>query len=317
MSEEEIDFVILWVDGNDEVHKQQRRSYLPDDLILSASDAEQSIGANRFIQHNELRFCLRSIKCHAPWYRKIWLVTDRQMPPFLDSALLHQDRITIVDHKEIFRGKEVHLPTFNTRAIASQLNKISDLSNKFIYGNDDFMLASKTTPSFFFDDDIPKIWGDWFPISTDNTNTLFQQGMINAKRLIDNNDERYIHISHGFQPLTTTIINALKSLHPEEFENNLSYRFRHRSQFLLESLVNHYCHYKLNAPVLGSEPMIHFSFELCRVGDENKINFLFELLASGKRKMFCINEYHSLVSRLPIVEYHLQNLCGPKLLSEK
>lgn len=316
MLERDIDFVILWVDGNDEKHKRLREQYLPNDIKRSVNDAEQSTGDNRFLQHDELRFCLRSIKRYAPWYRKIWLVTDRQSPSFLDEALLEQDNIYIVDHRDIFVGKESYLPTFNTRAIASQIDNIPGLSEKFIYGNDDFMLGADTSTSFFFDGHIPKIWGEWTNEGIEGGNTLFQQGMINAQRLFGQDCDQYIHVSHGFQPITKDIMSRLKTKYPKAFEINLSYRFRHRSQFIIESLVNHYCHYILNGKVLGTLPMVHFSFELCRMGDKSKIDFLFKLLKNGERSMFCVNEYHSLVSRIPLVEKYLDNLCGPKLISE-
>jgi hypothetical protein len=312
----DVDFVILWVDGNDEGHKQKRAQYIVNEKKHCESDAEQSTGDNRFIQHNELRFCLRSIKRYAPWYRRIWLVTDCQVPSFLNAELLEQDRISIVDHKDIFLEKEHLLPTFNTRAIASQIDNIPGLSERFIYGNDDFMLATDTSVSFFFDGHSPRIWGDWTNKGINGKNTLFQQGMINACRLFHKDCEQYIHVSHGFQPFTKSIIASLRSQFSKEFENNLAYRFRHRSQLLIESLVNHYCHYVMNTEVLGTEPMVHFSFELCRAGDSSKIDFLFELLKNGKRTMFCLNEYDSLVSRLPFVDTYLESLCGPKLVSE-
>ena len=316
MCEDDIDFVILWVDGNDETHKRRRKKYLSNEITRSVSDAEQSTGDNRFLQHEELRFCLRSIKRYAPWFRKIWLVTDGQTPSFITETLLAQDRIYIVDHKDIFVGKEKYLPTFNTRAIASQIDMIPGLSEKFVYGNDDFMLGADTSASFFFDGHIPKIWGDWTNEGIHGANTLFQQGMINAWKLFGQDDGHYIHVSHGFQPMTKSIVGTLKSHFPTEFENNLTYRFRHRSQFIIESLVNHYCHYVMKANVLGTLPMVHFSFELCRYGDRNKIAFLFELLKNSERTMFCLNEYHSLVARIPLVETYLENLCGPKLISE-
>lgn len=317
MQENSIDFVILWVDGEDALHQAKRQSYLRQNgLAHSARDAEQSTDNKRFIQSNELRYCLRSIKHYAPWYRNIFLVTDNQMPAFLDKTRLDEDRITIVDHSVLFADEPDKLPTFNTRAISSMLDNIPGLSRSFIYGNDDFMLGSPVDESFFFKNNEPVIWGDWQQVDYETELTLFQQGMVNAAVLDGHFSDRYIHISHGFQPLQIDIIRTLKKTYHAEFANNINHKFRHRSQFLLESLHNHYCHHTLSLPVCGTAPMVHFSFELCRHGSEEKIRFLFDLFSKHQRQMFCLNEYQSLYPRISWVNEYLDELCGPPLHSE-
>ncbi len=312
----EIDFVITWVDGNDPVHKAKRKRWQSRVWQGESKDKEQSVSDKRFVQHRELIYCLRSIKHHAPWYRKIWLVTDNQIPEFLDSDKLAEDRIFVVDHTLLFKHHPDALPTFNTRAIVSQLDVIEGLSAQFIYGNDDFMFGSAVSQDFFFNQDKPVIWGDWQPVLPANKTTLFQQGMINAARMVEADPGQFIHISHGFQPMDKDIIGKLKSCFTNEFANNVQHKFRHRSQFLVESLHNHYCYYKLMCPVAGTEPMVHFSFELCREGTEEKVRFLLDLFKTGERKMLCINEYQALVERMAFVEGELDTLCGPALFSE-
>lgn len=317
MQENTIDFVILWVDGEEAAHRAKRQRFLRDDgQEKSASDVEQSTDDRRFIQSDELRYCLRSIKHHAPWYRNIFLVTDNQVPAFLDKTRLHEDRIIIIDHRVLFEGALDKLPTFNTRAIASMLDNIPGLSRSFIYGNDDFMLGSPVDESFFFDNNKPVIWGEWQEVDDAAQLTLFQQGMLNAAILEGQCADRYINISHGFQPLQIDIIRTLKKAHKAEFANNIEHKFRHRSQFLLESLHNHYCYHTLSMPVRGTEPMVHFSFELCRSGSEDKIRSLFDLFSTHQRHMFCLNEYQSLYPRISWVKKCLDELCGPPLNSE-
>ena len=52
----------------------------------------------------------------------------------------------VVDHREVFAGYEQFLPTFSSRAIESMLWRIPDLSERFLYLNDDFMLLRPVTP---------------------------------------------------------------------------------------------------------------------------------------------------------------------------
>jgi hypothetical protein len=311
-----VDFVIPWVDGDEASYASKKRKYVSVSDNYRAADIEQSISDLRFTQSNELRFCLRSIKQHAPWYRKIWLVTDNQIPSFLNLNTLLKDRIEIVDHKTIFSGNEKYLPTFNTRSIVSLIDKIPDLSQKFIYGNDDFMFGANVAPDFFFKQGMPIIYGDLVTNVTTMQPTLFQQGMMNAAKMIGFPSHSFINISHGFQPMDRNIIELLRDKFPAQFTNNLAHKFRHRSQFLLESLHNHYCHRYQNVEISGTEPMVHFSFQLCREGGAEKVKFLFDLFHQDKRKMFCINEYQSLYPRLPFVKNELDALCGPPLVSE-
>ena len=108
-----VDVVIAWVDGRDPRHRAKRNRYLAD----PGGDAKPERAANnerRFSDNDEIRFCLRSIHNYAPWVRTIWLVTDNQVPAAMDRRRAERDNIRIVDHREIFRGYEQLLPTFNS-----------------------------------------------------------------------------------------------------------------------------------------------------------------------------------------------------------
>lgn len=101
---------------------------------------------SRFEDKEELRYSLRSLEKHAPWIRRVYLVTNGQIPHWLD---LDNQRITLVTHKDIFPNQS-HLPTFSSPAIESHLHKIKGLSNKFLYLNDDIMFTQNVWPEDFF-----------------------------------------------------------------------------------------------------------------------------------------------------------------------
>jgi len=311
-----IDFVILWVDGNDPEHQRKRSKYLSAFQLESLENAEQSTDLKRFVQHNELVYCLRSIKQHAPWYRKIHLVTDNQIPEFLDRRKLNLDRIEVVDHKELFQGNEDFLPTFNTRCLTTMMCHIRGLSEHFIYGNDDMMLGSAVTKNFFYEKGKAVIYAEWGSVEKGTPLTLHQLGIIKAGHLIGFDENRFLNLSHGFQPLLKSSMVELAECYSKEFSNNIRYKFRHESQFLPESLFNHYAINSGKGILKSTEPMVHFSFELCRTGTPEKVAFLFGLIEQGKRKMFCLNEFQSLFLIFPQVKEYLALICGPALLSE-
>lgn len=106
---------------------------------------DDSRSANRYRDSQELRYSLRSLLKYAPWIRKIYLITDNQIPYWLN---LEADRLHVVSHEEIFPNKS-HLPVFSSPAIETHLHRLPGLSDKFIYFNDDVMLGAPTFPEDF------------------------------------------------------------------------------------------------------------------------------------------------------------------------
>jgi len=105
----------------------------------------EDISASRFEDNDELRYSLRSVEKHAPWVRHIFIVTNGQIPSWLN---LDDERVTVVSHSDIFVNKS-HLPTFSSPAIESHLHRIPGLSKWFIYMNDDVLFGRDVWPDDF------------------------------------------------------------------------------------------------------------------------------------------------------------------------
>ena len=80
---------------------------------------------------DQLLYSLRSIEQYAPWIRHVYIVTNGQIPGWLDLSF---ERVTIVTHNEIYPDKS-HLPTFSSPSIETHLHRIPNLSERFIYLN--------------------------------------------------------------------------------------------------------------------------------------------------------------------------------------
>ncbi|CAI8026125.1 N-acetylglucosamine-1-phosphotransferase subunits alpha/beta, partial [Geodia barretti] len=104
------------------------------------------ISASRFEDNEEMRYSLRSVVRHAPWVRHIFIITNGQIPSWLN---LDHPRITLITHQEIFPNKS-HLPTFSSPAIEAHLHRIPGLSKRFIYLNDDVMFGAPIWPEDFY-----------------------------------------------------------------------------------------------------------------------------------------------------------------------
>ena len=102
--------------------------------------------ANRFRDNDELRYSLRSIWRFAPWVRHVYIVTNGQVPYWLN---LDHPRLTLVTHSDIYPNHS-HLPTFSSPSIESHLHRIPGLADYYIYFNDDVLLGNEVWPDDFF-----------------------------------------------------------------------------------------------------------------------------------------------------------------------
>lgn len=134
MKDFDVDFVVAWVDGNDKDWIAKRKKY----------DGGKT-DVVRYRDYGFLNYWFRAVENYAPWVHKIYLVTDNQIPDWLDTK---NDKVEVVDHKEIIDKK--NLPTFNSSAIEINLYKIKGLSEHFVYFNDDMYLNAPVKKTDFF-----------------------------------------------------------------------------------------------------------------------------------------------------------------------
>lgn len=113
---------------------------------ISQSKQDEDVSASRFEDNEELRYSLRSVEKHAPWVRHIFIVTNGQIPSWLN---LDNPRVTVVTHQDIFLNHS-HLPTFSSPAIETHIHHIPGLSQRFIYLNDDVMFGKDVWPDDFY-----------------------------------------------------------------------------------------------------------------------------------------------------------------------
>ncbi len=147
---EKVDLVYLWCDGRDPSFVKEKQMRLAE---LKLPYNEDNIGDKRYVEHDELRYSLRSAYENVPWINHIYIITDRQRPSWLKS----HPKITIVDHREIIPHEL--LPTFSAIVIEMYIDKIPGLSEKFLLANDDMFFARKlSTSDFFSDNGKPIVW---------------------------------------------------------------------------------------------------------------------------------------------------------------
>lgn len=145
MANTDIDIVILWVDGSDEVWQDQFRQY---------ADMGGDSREIRFRDWGLLPYWFRGIEQFMPWVNKIHFVTAGHFPKWLN---LDHPRLNLVKHEDFIPSE--YLPTFNANTIELNLHRIKGLSDRFVYFNDDTFVLNPLPEKRFFQNGLPCDFG--------------------------------------------------------------------------------------------------------------------------------------------------------------
>jgi len=224
-----IDLVYLWVDGSDEQWLAKKNAAL---AKITGELAASSATANRWADHDELKYSLRSVEKFVPWINHIFIVTDGQTPKWLNTT---NPKITIVDHKEIIPEK--YLPTFNSSCIELFLHKIPNLSEHFLYSNDDSFFGKPLLPSFFFDENGNPIvqikernQRNKFKKPSDKAvkNRLWQRFMHNTLFFVYQKTGKKYNVTnpHAIEPMRKSYFEEIYETYEDEFLATSATTFR-------------------------------------------------------------------------------------------
>lgn len=152
-----VDVVFTWVD-NTKKHANKRKYW--QERTKKGSSVSSDNDVNRYSNHDEIRYAIRSIFKFIPWIRCIFVVVDdAQFPKWLSNESGNaQIPVCVVPHSILY-GQQFRkdLPTFNSQSLECHLHRIPHLSEQFIYFNDDmFVGASVHWSDFFTEEGHPK-----------------------------------------------------------------------------------------------------------------------------------------------------------------
>jgi hypothetical protein len=238
-----IDAVYTWVDGSDPAWRERKRGRLAG-LGADAAQLDASATSDaRFLSRDELRYSLRSLERYAPFIRKVHIVTDRQIPSWLDTAC---PRLQLVFHDDLFPDGS-HLPTFSSQAIESHLHRIPGLAERFVYFNDDILLWRPLTPDDFFDEaGRIRVYLDRREVEWNASEPQFDVGVNAAarasSRLIEDMGAPRIRkrVDHTPYALRKSLLEELWRRFPSELEAVSSQPFRHPRTVTLTSCLAQY-----------------------------------------------------------------------------
>lgn len=236
----QVDIVYTWVNHLDEswqrLHRQATKEInLPPESHKSVNNTA------RFQNRNEIYYSIKSVKKYAPWFNHIYIVTNCDPPEWA----IEDPQISIISHKDIFPSSK-DLPTFNSHAIETCLHRIPNLSEHFIYFNDDVFLAQPVDADYFFhSSDQAYI----FPSNNDipygkNNLRPVDSGALNACHLLqkDFNFRPVKKLHHAPFPLLKSKLEEIEKLYPHEISETRRNKFRAPNDVPLATTLHaYYC----------------------------------------------------------------------------
>ncbi|MEA0974427.1 stealth conserved region 3 domain-containing protein [Lacticaseibacillus paracasei] len=142
---------------------------------------DQYADDRRYREEISFKYWFRSVEKNCPWVHKIYLVTNGQIPEWLN---IENPKLSVVFHSQIL-DQEV-LPTFNSNAIEMGIAKIPELSENFVLFNDDMYVIHQTNTNFFFEQGLPR---DEFVLYPSIPQDDFDHIMFNNLMLVNNSFE--------------------------------------------------------------------------------------------------------------------------------
>ena len=239
-----IDIVVPFYNDSDKEWKK----VLYECMEKENSTDRQVTGEERYRDWENFKYFFRGIEENCKWVNKVFLIvaSESQIPEWLDR---NNPKLRIVLHEE-FIPKEL-LPTFNTMTIELYISKIKDLSNNFVYCNDDYFFLNKTDAEMFFINDLPvyadrecklEKFGAYWTESSDGTFYQVLNNGIDLQIEVSGNKAKWYAIDHLPTPHKKDFENEIIDKYYDRFiQANSKSRFRHKNNYSSHVFV---CLYK-------------------------------------------------------------------------
>jgi len=314
-----IDFVLIWVDGSDRdwlTEKQKYEGKRSESTAGKETDIDDEL--NRYRDWDNLKYWFRSIEKNAPWVNKIYFVTCGQTPSWLNTE---NDKLVLINHKD-YMPKE-YLPTFSSHPIELNLHRISELSEQFVYFNDDMFLTDVCEETDFFANNLPCDLAVEEPYSF-NERDIFNDILINNIVAINSHFDRKEALGknrrkfYSLKDPRSFIKNAsLSLLKRDDF---FGFEYQHLPQAFLKSMfeivweenydwLDETCRHKFRSRDDINQYVIKYYQYLtgnftpynCRKngtaihmddGEKSNIDYACECIEKKKYKLLCLNDSH-------------------------
>ena len=271
--EQEVDYVITYVDGSDPVWQKEYEK-----VSGKKINAEKS---ERFRSWDNLRYNLRAVEKNLPFIRTVHLVVSgpSQVPEWVDTNVVH-----VVYHKDIIPEK--FLPVFCSTAIEMFLGFIPGLADNFIYANDDTFAMKPCRKEDFFIDGKPVLnyevarsrynYGSQYEVQLSNSFNLAQKASgkkVKGKKCVP---------PHGMNPMTVSSYQKVWMSSASQIEKQVT-KFREDSNYN-QYLFSFYERLTDNFARNGNVTHGYINF------NGRSLTSVCKEIEAGKKKLICVND---------------------------
>lgn len=210
-----IDIVVTYCSDKDEAWRQLKDAYMKEEGVKD----RQATGEERYRDWDCFKYWFRGVENCCKWVNKIFLIVDResQIPEWLDTS---NPKLRIVYHKEYIPNQL--LPTYNASTIELFINRINELSDNYIFCNDDFYFLNPVASNIFFVDDIP-VYEDTASPLVKYRDELLEGSDGTFYKMLNNNMDFQLKINHD--KAKSYAIDHLPSAHKKGFEQRIMNAF--------------------------------------------------------------------------------------------
>ena len=225
--DEDIDIVVTWVDGTDDV-RNALRERVKSEVSGTDSSYDNSFKPSRFQSFDDIKYMIRSVETYAPWIRHIIiLASGDQVPPYKDEVA-NNPRVRIVYDDTIIDDK--NLPTFNSHALEASMYRIHGLSERFLYACDDMFFGRAVRKEHFFPSDTPYNLYRYSGVYTcrSESERMHGRAWYNNNTALDTiKEERRRYPCHSITAMTKTDMARAAELFSDQWNATITHQFRH------------------------------------------------------------------------------------------
>lgn len=279
---ENMDIVYCWVDGNDTKWQKKHNS-------------KRSCRNN---SNDELKYSIRSLEKYLPWHKgRIIIVTPGQTPPWIKS----NSRLKIINQESII--PKSFRPVSNSFVIELFLHKIPNLTEHYVYLNDDYFFNNPIEKEYFFvkngDNIEPMIR---FNKNSINLNESQLKTNIKQKKLVwlsatintslaireKYGIEKQRFLEHAPYCFKKSIVKQIYQEWETEFNSMKTHKQRHWNDFIMVLIYSQFVSSKQKSINIKKYPNnIYF----CIITDNTiKNNNHYKNINSNNYKMFVLND---------------------------
>lgn len=304
-----IDFVIPWVNGSDDNWLRQKEEYWIKAGNSPYPDGNLSL---RFRDWNNLKYWFRGVEKCTPWVNNIFFVTWGHIPEWLN---IRHPKLTIIKHDDYIPAE--FLPVFSANPIEVNFHRISNLSEHFVYFNDDMFVIDQMRKEDFFYRGVPREIAAMYLLTNSGSQDTFQymlfymMGIINShfdlhtsirknwrkwysikygKKLLNNflllrfHNLSGLEMPHVPSALRKSTIQEVWNIIPDEMNETCRHRFRN-SRDITQYIFRYWEIMK------GTfEPTNIFSYSREFYLQDENVDAVMRCISKQEAKLICLND---------------------------